>query len=180
MYIYIHGKNVDITDAMHKAVEDKLAFLEKYFEIDDTFRANVVVDVYPEGVQVETTITSKIGILRSEVMTDDFYTALDRSIDKLESQIRRHKTRISKKNQEGLTEAFIRMIEEDEPSEEEAELVRTKTVFAEKMNLNDAILAMEMLGHTFFVYTDDETNEIAVVYKRFDGDYGLLEVEKDA
>ncbi|HEY4537331.1 MAG TPA: ribosome-associated translation inhibitor RaiA [Erysipelothrix sp.] len=178
MYIYIHGKNVDITDAMHDAVEAKLQFLEKYFDVDDTFRANVVVDVYPEGVQVEITITSKVGILRAEVLHQDFYAAVDKAIDKLESQIRKHKTRISKKSSEGLSEAFLKMIQEEEKSEE-PELVRTKAIFAQKMNLNDAIVDMEMLGHTFFIYTDDETNEVAVVYKRNDGDYGLLEVEKD-
>ncbi|WP_159649918.1 ribosome hibernation-promoting factor, HPF/YfiA family [Erysipelothrix aquatica] len=180
MLISIHGKNVDITEAMYAAVEEKLEFLHKYFEIDDTWRANVVVNTYPTGVKVEVTITSKIGPLRAEVMTEDFYAALDKVVHKLEDQIRRHKTRISKKNREGLSQAFISMIEDQEAEtkqNEEAELVRTKTIAAEKMDLSDAILNMEMLGHTFFIYTDDETNEVAVVYKRLDGDYGLLEVE---
>ena len=180
MLIYIHGKNVDITDAMHSKVEDKLQFLEKYFDVDDSFRTNVVVNVYPEGVKVEITITSKVGTLRAEVLHQDFYAAVDKAVDKLEDQIRRHKTRISRKNRVGLSQAFLEIIEKEEiENAEEPELVRTKAVFAEKMNLNDAIVDMEMLGHTFFVYTDDETNEVAVVYKRHDGDYGLLEIEKD-
>ena len=180
MLIYIHGKNVDITDAMHAKVEDKLQFLEKYFDVDDSFRTNVVVNVYPEGVKVEVTVTSKIGTLRAEVLHEDFYAAVDKAVDKLEDQIRRHKTRISRKNRVGLSQAFLEVIEKEEAENiEEPELVRTKAIFAEKMNLNDAIVDMEMLGHTFFIYTDDETNEVAVVYKRHDGDYGLLEVEKD-
>lgn len=78
MLISIHGKNVDTTEAMYTAVEEKLEFLHKYFEIDDTWRANVVVNTYPTGVKVEVTITSKIGPLRAEVMTEDFYAALDK------------------------------------------------------------------------------------------------------
>ena len=179
MLIYIHGKNVDITDAMHAKVEEKLQFLDKYFDVDDSFRTNVVVNVYPEGVKVEVTVTSKIGTLRAEVLHEDFYAAVDKAVDKLEDQIRRHKTRISRKNRVGLSQAFLDVIEKEEKENaEEPELVRTKIIDAEKMNLNDAIVDMEMLGHTFFIYTDDETDEIAVVYKRLDGDYGLLEVEK--
>ncbi|CAM4176749.1 ribosome-associated translation inhibitor RaiA [Erysipelothrix inopinata] len=176
MLVYIHGKNVEITEAMQAAVEDKLDFLNKYFEIDDTWRANVVVNVYPEGVKVEVTVNSKIGALRAEVQHEDFYAALDKVVHKLEDQIRRHKTKLSRKNRESLSAAFINMIEEND-QEEEAKIVRTKTIDAQVMNLNDAILQMEMLGHSFFIYTDDETNGVAVVYKRHDGDYGLLEVE---
>ena len=179
MLIYIHGKNVDISDAMHTRVEEKLQFLDKYFDVDDSFRTNVVVNIIPQGVKVEITITSKIGTLRAEVLQEDFYAAVDIAVDKLEDQIRRHKTRISRKNRVGLSQAFLDVIEKEEKENaEEPELVRTKIIDAEKMNLNDAIVDMEMLGHTFFIYTDDETDEIAVVYKRLDGDYGLLEVEK--
>ncbi|QIK57687.1 ribosome-associated translation inhibitor RaiA [Erysipelothrix sp. HDW6A] len=179
MLINIHGKNVEITEAMQEAVEKKLQFIDKYFETDDSWRANVIVNTYPAGVKVEVTITSKFSPLRAEVINEDFYSALDKVVHKLEDQIRRHKTRLSKRRRESLSEAFIEMIEGSEtPQVEEAELVRTKTINAEEMNLNDAILAMEMLGHTFFIYTDDETHEVAVVYKRHDGDYGLLEVEQ--
>lgn len=176
MLVYIHGKNVEITEAMQERVEEKLQFLNKYFDVDDSWRSNVVVDVLPEGKKVEITITSKIGTLRAEVLHSDFYAAMDKAVDKLEDQIRRHKTRISKRNREGLSSAFLKLIEE-EVHEEEAKLVRTKSVDAKEMNLDEAILNMEMLGHSFFIYTDDETRGVAVVYKRLDGDYGLLEIE---
>ena len=175
MLIKIHGKNVDITSAMQEKAEQKLAFLNKYFDVDDSWRTTIVVDVIPQGKKVETTITSKIGTLRSEVLHQDFYAALDLSIDKLEDQIRRHKTRLSRKNREGLSAAFLQIIE-NESIEEEPKLVRTKTIDAQEMNLDEAILRMEMLGHSFFIYTDDETRDVAVVYKRLDGEYGLLEV----
>lgn len=177
MLVYIHGKNIDITDAMHNKIEGKLQFMDKYFELDDSYRANVIVTTQKPSVEVEITIHTKFGILRAEVAHEDFYAALDIAIDKLEDQIRRQKTKLSKKNRASLSDAFIAMIEE-EAIEDEAKLVRTKTINAEKMELNDAILSMELLGHTFFIYTDEETNEVAVVYKRLDGDYGLLEVEK--
>lgn len=176
MLINIHGKNVEITNAMQERAEEKLAFLNKYFDVDDSWRCNIVVDVTPQGKKVETTITSKIGTLRAEVLNVDFYAALDLSVDKLEDQIRRHKTRLSRKNREGLSAAFLQMIAAEDV-EPEAKLVRTKSIDAQEMNLDEAILRMEMLGHSFFIYTDDETQDIAVVYKRLDGDYGLLEVE---
>lgn len=178
MLVYIHGKNVDITDAMHNRIETKLGFMDKYFELDDSFRANVIVKTHRPMTEVEITIHTKFGILRAEVEHEDFYAALDIAVDKLEDQIRRQKTKLSRKNRESLSEAFLNMIESEEVEEEESKLVRTKTIHAEKMELNDAILSMELLGHTFFIYTDDETDEVAVVYKRLDGDYGLLEVEK--
>lgn len=178
MLVYIHGKNVEITQAMHDRVDKKLGFMEKYFELDDSYRANVVVSVYPDGQKVEITIHTKIGLLRAEVKHEDFYAALDLSVDKLEDQIRRQKTKLSRRNRASLSEAFLKVIDE-EANNEEAKLVRTKTVLAEKLELNDAILSMELLGHDFFIYTDDETDDIAVIYKRSDGDYGLLEVERE-
>lgn len=178
MLVYIHGKNINITDAMHERIEAKLQFMDKYFELDDSYRANVIVTTQKPTIEVEITIHTKFGILRAEVQHDDFYAALDIAVDKLEDQIRRQKTKLSRKNRESLSEAFIELIESSTDEVDEAKLVRTKTVHAEKMELNDAILSMELLGHTFFIYTDEETDEVAVVYKRLDGDYGLLEVEK--
>lgn len=178
MLVYIHGKNIDITDAMHNRIEKKLEFMNKYFELDDTFRANVVVTTHRIDTKVEITIHTKLGIIRAEVKHEDFYAALDIAVDKLEDQIRRQKTKLSRKNRESLSEAFLNMIDSQEVVEEDSKLVRTKTVQADKMELNDAILNMELLDHAFYIYTDEETNEVAVVYKRSDGDYGLLEVEK--
>ncbi|NLW14743.1 MAG: ribosome-associated translation inhibitor RaiA [Erysipelothrix sp.] len=178
MLVYIHGKNIDITDAMHNRIETKLSFMDKYFELDDSYRANVIVNSQKPTIVVEITIHTKFGILRAEVENIDFYAALDIAVDKLEDQIRRQKTKLSRKNRESLSQAFLDVIEKESVTEEEAKLVRTKTIVADKMDLSDAVLSMELLGHSFFIYTDDETNEVAVVYKRHDGDYGLLEVEK--
>ncbi len=178
MLLNIRGKNVSITEAMNERTEKKLEFLSKYFTIDDTMRANVVVQIYPEGQKVEITITTKMGPLRAEVLGTDFYSALDLAIDKLEDQIRRQKTRLGRRHKESLSKNFVTEIEQEEDNSSD-EPVRTKTVVAEEMDLSDAIMKMEMLGHAFYVYTDEETEGVAIVYKRKAGGYGLLEVEDE-
>ena len=121
------------------------------------------------------TIPTKFAILRAEVMDDDLYNAVDKVIDKLEDQIRRQKTRLTRKNKDSLAEAFL---EDDEIyGSDDDVVVKTKSIEPVEMSLDDAIMKMELLGHDFFIYTDDETQKIAVVYKRYDGGYGLIETE---
>ena len=174
MKLHIHGKNVTITEAMLQTTQKKLSFLEKYFLIDEETPANVSVKVYPNSMKVEVTILSKIAILRAEVSHEDYYAAIDLAIDKLEDQIRRQKTRLSRKHREKLSKAFIEQIDKTEEVKP-AGVVKTKTISAEVMSLDDAIMRMEMLGHSFFIYTDEEDHQISVLYKRHDGGYGLLE-----
>jgi len=177
MRVNIHGKNLTITDAMHQRVVKKLSFLEKYFNIDEETNANVVVKVYPTGLKLEITILTRVGYLRAEVVHEDFYACVDLAMDKLEDQIRRQKTRLSRRHREKLAVAFLKQAEENVESVVKEIPVRTKSVVAARMDLDEAIMRMEMLGHSFFIYTDDETDGIAVVYKRNDGGYGLLETE---
>ena len=110
--------------------------------------------------------------MRSEVVHEDFSTAVDLAIDKLEDQIRRQKGRLSRRHKDSLAENFIAANTDDEDETP----VRTKTVYAEEMVLDDAIMHMEMLSHSFFIYKDADSEKIAVVYKRNDGGYGLIEV----
>ena len=174
MRFEIVGKNVEITEAMRSQIEEKLTGLEKYLLVDGNTVARVVARVYPNSQKVEITIPTKVGIVRAEVIQDDFYAALDLAMDELEDQIRRQKTRLSKRHREHLAKAFI----DETVHEEENEVpVRTKIVQADKMSLDEAILQMELLGHSFYVYTDEETNKKAIVYQRDLGGYGLLEVQ---
>lgn len=176
MKFYIHGKNVSITDAMRERIEKKLSFLEKYIMIDEDTTANVVVKVYPVYQKIEVTIPTKIGLLRAEAAHEDLYSAIDIAIDKLEDQLLRQKTRLSRKHRDKLALAFIDSEEYGaEVLDEDDVVVRTKQIDPELMDLEEAILRMEMLDHSFFIYTDSETDKIAVVYKRNDGGYGLLE-----
>ena len=174
MKFEIYGENVLITEGMRNKIETKLSFLKKYFLIDDDTTARVVAKVYPNAQKVEITIPSKVGTLRTEVIHEDFYAAVDLAIDKLEDQIRRQKTRLSRRHKDSLVETFV--TEEAEEAKEDV-LVRTKTIEADEMTLDDAIMKMEMLSHSFFIYRDTDSEKISVVYKRFDGNYGLIEVE---
>jgi putative sigma-54 modulation protein len=104
------------------------------------------------------------------------YQAIDKAVDKLEDQIRRQKTRLSRKNRaSALSEAFLDAASEEEDAEEE--IVKTKSIVPAEMSLDEAIAHMELLDHDFYIYTDDETKKIAVVYCREEGGYGLIETE---
>ena len=181
MKVQIYGKNIPVTQAIEEKIEKKLDHLAKYFIIDDSVVANVVVRVYPNKQKIEVTIPTKYAVLRAEVTHDDLYAAIDLVVDKLEDQIRRQKTRLTRKHKEKLAMAFIDdealYVDYDEVDEDEDEVVKTKSLVPETMDLDEAIMRMEMLNHTFFIYRDEETNEIAVVYKRHDGGYGLIETE---
>lgn len=173
MKVQIYGKNITITQGMQEKVENKLKFLDKYLIIDENLTANVVVKIHPNDVKVEITIPTKLAVLRAEVTHKDFYAAVDLAIDKLEDQIRRQKTRLERKHKDKLALSFL----ENEIEKEEDVYVRTKSISVVEMDLEEAIMRMEMLGHDFFIYRDDETHEINVVYARHDGGYGCIEVE---
>lgn len=173
MKVKIIGKNIVVTQAIAEKVEKKLSFLDKYFIIDEDVVANVMVRVYRQSQKIEVTIPTKFALLRAEAQHEDLYAAIDLVVDKLEDQIRRQKTRLSRKNKEKLANSFV----ESEEDYGEEQLVKTKTITPEEMDLDEAILRMEMLGHDFFVYVDDETKEIAVVYRRLNGGYGLIETQ---
>ncbi len=175
MIVKIHGKNIEVTAGIADKVEKKLSFLEKYFIIEEDVVAHVMVRVYRQGQKIEVTIPTRFALLRAEAIHDDLYAAIDLVVDKLEDQIRRQKTRLSRsKNKEKLAITFV---ESEEDSVEE-QLVKTKTITPDEMDLEEAILRMEMLGHDFFVYVDDETKDVAVVYRRNNGGYGLIETQR--
>lgn len=176
MKVNIVGKNVTVTPAIAEKIKKKLNVLTKYFIIDEQDTANVLIRTYPLKQKIEVTIPTKYAILRAEVVDDDLYAAIDLVIDKLEDQIRRQKTRIQKKNKTSLAKAFVEQ-EAYEAEEDIEEVVKTKSIVCKEMSLDEAIMKMELLNHDFFIYTDDETQKIAVVYKRNDGGYGLIETE---
>ena len=176
MRFEIVGKNVEVTEAMREKIETKLTALDKYLIIDEDTIARVVARVYPNSQKIEVTIPTKVGLLRTEVVDEDFYVALDLAIDKLEDQVRRQKTRLSRKHKEHLADSFIA---EEMMGEEEDIPVKTKTVLATKMDLEEAIMQMELSGHNFYIYTDEEDGNIAVVYRRSSGGYGLIETEQE-
>ena len=164
------GKNVNLTERVQEQIEKKLTNLDKYLIIGDDTIARVVVREEPNDKKIEVTIPTKVGILRAEVEHEDLYAALDLAVDKLEDQIRTQKTRLNRRHKDSLAESFIQ-----EELEEEDIPVRTKTIHAETMDLDEAIMQMELLGHNFFIFTDEESGSISVVYRRKNGGYGLIE-----
>jgi putative sigma-54 modulation protein len=173
MKFAIYGENVTVNDRMREKIENRLSDLNKYVVINEDQTAKVTVKINGNALKVEVNVPSKIGLLRSEVVHEDFSTAVDLAIDKLEDQIRRQKGRLSRRHKESLAENFY---EESDDSTDTP--VRTKTLYAEEMELDEAIMHMEMLSHSFFIYKDADSEKIAVVYKRNDGGYGLIEVSE--
>ena len=176
MEIIIHGDKLKVTDAMKEYIEEKLEKLNKYLENSENVRATVIVKVKNHEQRVEITIPLKAFILRSEESKDDFYAAIDKTIDKLERQIRKNKTRIMSKQGKANRDFDVAAFTEDD-SEEEKKILKRKKVEVKPMNKEEAILQMELLGHQFYMYKDSDTNQVAVVYKRTDGNYGIIESE---
>ena len=177
MEIIIHGDKLKITDAMNDYIEEKLAKLNKYLENGDRVRANVIVKVKNHEQRVEITIPMKSFILRSEETKDDFYAAVDKAVDKLERQIRKNKTRMMSKQVKVDYGFNFSEIEVDEDDTKENKILKRKKVEVKPMNEDEAIIQMELLGHQFYMYMDSETSKPAVVYKRNDGNYGIIESE---
>ncbi len=174
MEIIIRGDKIKITDAMKKHIEEKISKLTKYLENSDNVRANVVVKVRNHLQIVEITIPLKSLILRSEEEQEDFYAAVDKTIDKLERQIRKNKTRLMAKQNKTYDFSFS---EFDEIEEDDSNIVKRKKVEVKPMDEEEAIIQMELLNHQFYMYKDSETNQYAVIYKRKDGGYGVIESE---
>lgn len=173
MKFNVYGENVTITEKMREKIEDRLSFLNKYVVVDDSVSARVTVKDYGGELKIEITIPTKVGTMRSEIVHNDFEAGIDLAIDKLEDQIRRQKSRLSRRHKDSLAATFI----EEDTSDNDTP-VRTKTIYADEMVLDEAIMQMEMLSHSFFIYKDADSQKIAVVYKRNDGGYGLIEVSE--
>ena len=176
MKITLRGKNIEITEAIEKKVADKLSKLDKYFIVSENVEAKVLVRTYPYGQKIEVTIPTEYVLLRAEVVDEDLYNAIDLVIDKLEGQIRKYKTRLNRKSKDNKLAFNISSIEPLEEEEEDV-LVKTKTINPKPMDMEEAIMQMELIGHSFFVYRDTETDSISIVYRRRDGDYGLIETQ---
>lgn len=177
MKYQIIGKNIDVTDSIRADIEKKLSRMDKYFTSPDEVTCRAVVRSYNVGAKVEITIFTKEMDFRAEVRDNDLYAAVDFAVDKLEGQMRKLKTRMDKtKESESLGKALaFENFMQDEL--ENDEVVRTKSIYLEPMSLDEAITRMEALGHSFFLYLDDEDEEISVAYKRLDGGYGVIQAE---
>lgn len=175
----IRGQHFQVTDALRDYVEKKLSRLDKYFETPVASDINVTLSVTKGKHTVEVTIPLVGVMLRAEERSEDMYASIDLVTDKLERQIRKHKTKVNRKFRQG---SGVRSLFREEGSavsvleeEDELELVRTKRFNLKPMDVEEAILQMNMVGHSFFVFANIESEEVNVVYKRSDGKYGLIE-----
>ena len=181
MKFNIRGENIEVTDAIREYVEKKISKLERYFDSTPTSDVHLNLCVYNDEQRIEVTIPMTNLLLRGEVRHDDLYAATDLVVDKLERQVRKYKTKINRKSRQNGSpkHVFAEMEKEiannQEDTSDDFEIVRTKRFDLKPMDSEEAILQMDMLGHTFFVFNNVESGETSVVYRRKDGKYGLIE-----
>lgn len=173
MKYVIRGENVEVTKSIKDYIEDKLSKIDKYLENPKEIEAKVIASVSGINQRIEVTINGEKYFIRAEECHSDLYAAIDNAVDKLERQFRKYKTKLLDK------------VKKEEPSLEledyfedtKEEIVKRKKLFLKPMDEKEAITQMELLDHTFFVFKNVESGKISVVYKRKDGDYGILDVE---
>ena len=170
----ISGKNIDVTDGLREAVENKIGKLERYFSPDTEVVATMSIE---RGRQkIEVTIPVKGTIIRAEQDSTDMYVSIDLVGEIIERQIKRYRTKLIDKKQSALSfsEAFL---QEETDHEEPVKIVKTKRFAMKPMDPEEACVQMELLGHNFFMFLNSETDEVNVVYKRKANSYGLIEPE---
>lgn len=180
MEISIRGEHLEVTEALGDYVDKKLNRLERYFEAPLTSDVQVKLSVVKGLQSIEVSILLTGGVLlRAEERNTDMYASIDLVVDKLERQIRKHKTKTNRKIRQdgGKRDLFKSEVAAASYMEEEEdfELVRNKRFTLKPMDVEEAILQMNMVGHNFFVFSNMETDTVNVVYKRDDGKYGLIE-----
>lgn len=177
MKIILSGKNLEITDALRNQTIKKVSKLDRYFNEDVEAQVTMSVEGYRHIIEV--TIPFDGIVIRAEESTDDMYASIDMVVDKLERQIRKHRTRLGKRIKSGAFKNDVPPFSPEISSENEDEprVVRTKRFAVKPMDVEEATLQMELLGHNFFVFTNGVTDEVNVLYKRKDGNYGLIEPE---
>ena len=172
----IRGEKIKITGAIQEYVESKLSKLDKYFK-NENVDANILIKVRGNEQIIEVTIPYDRYTLRSEEKRDDLYAAIDLVIDKLEGQIRKNKTKLKKQIKKS-EEFFNFDYELDKEEVKENKIVKRKSFEMKPMSEEDAILELELLGHDFYVYRDARTDDINILYKRKDGNYGIIETSE--
>lgn len=174
MRITISGKNIDITDGLRQAVEEKLSKLERYFTPETDIM--VTLSIEKERQKIEVTIPVKGNIIRSEQVSNDMYVSIDLVEEVIERQLKKYKNKIIDQKQ-SVPNFQKEYIEKEVEDDEDVKIIRTKRFGMKPMYPEDACVQMELLGHNFFVFQNAETEEVNVVYKRKGNTYGLIEPE---
>jgi len=176
MNVQVRGRNIEVTDALKDYVVKRVGKLDKY--IDNLGDAQVTLTVEKESHRVEVTIPLNGMLLRGEESTTDMYTSIDLVVEKLEKQISKFKGKLQKRGIRFVgDQRLAAAAPEAAPEADGPKVVRTKRFAIKPMPVDEAILQMNLLGHNFFVFSNAETEQVNVVYRRKDGNYGLIEPE---
>ena len=172
MRFTITGRNIEVTQGLREAVEDKLGKLDRFFA--PATEAVVRLSVQKDIQKIEVTIPVKGHIIRAEESSSDMYVSIDLVEEILERQLKKYKNKLIDKKQSApsFSEAFL---QEDASAEEEIQIVKSKKFAVKPMDPEEACVQMELLGHNFYVFLNADTEEVNVVYKRKGGTYGLIE-----
>lgn len=174
MKVSISGKNIDVSDYLRDVVEKKAHKLERYFRPDTEMQ--VTLSIEKSRHIAEITIHYDGLVLRAEEATGDMYSSIDASLKKLERQMRKHRTKLEKKlHEDAFEQDTVYDYFQEDADDDGPQIVRNKKFVARPMDIDDAVMQMELLGHNFFVYRNAHNNEVNVLYKRSDGNYGLIE-----
>lgn len=178
MQVVVKGTNIDVTSALRSYVEKKATRLEKFFQEDQEILVDVTLRVEKEIHVAEVTMDLKGLVLRGEGKTPDMYVSIDSAFDRIERQFTKFRSKLQKRVQGPKISQIAPPVDESSDKEvKEFKVVRTKRFAFKPMDVEEAIMQMELLGHDFFVFSNSANDEINVVYKRKDGNYGLIEPE---
>ncbi len=175
MKIIITGKNIDVTEGLKERVTKKISKLDKFFNSET--EAHVTLSVQKNRQIVEVTIPFNGIVLRAEESNDDMYSSIDKTVDLLERQIRKNRTRLERRLHEHDFRFENVTFTEEVPEEKDFKIVRSKRFAVKPMDVEEAVLQMNLLGHEFFMFYNADSKQVNVVYKRKDGNYGLIEPE---
>lgn len=175
MKTIINGKNIEVTEGLRERVTKKITKLDKFF--DKEVEAHVTLSVQKLRQIAEVTISFNGIVLRAEESNEDMYVSIDKAIDLIERQIRKNRTRLERKLYDNDFKVDNFNSTEEVPEEKEFKVVRSKRFAIKPMDVEEAILQMNLLGHEFFMFFNADTRQSNVVYKRKDGNYGLIEPE---
>ena len=177
MKFNIRGKNVDVTPAIKSYIEEKIGRLDKYLESPSDVSASIVVKVRGKEQIIEVTIPVNKIILRGEESHDDLYAAIDLVSDKIERQIRKNKTKLKKRKEKNNFIDFNYEFEVNKDEEKDEKIVKRKAIEMKPMNEEEALLQMDLLGHEFFVFKNTDSECVSILYKRRDGNYGIIDTK---
>lgn len=171
----ITGRNIDVTEGLKSAVYEKIGKLEKFFTADT--EAHVTLSVEKDRQKIEVTIPVKGSVIRAEQTSSDMYVSIDLVEEIIERQLKKYKNKIIDRKQSGGDFFNQEFLDKEYEEDDTIEIVRTKKFDVKPMDPEEACIQMELLGHSFYVFCNSETNQVNVVYKRKGNTYGLIEPE---